>query len=74
MEIRDESDMVRAARRLCAEGCSAVLIKAGHLAGPPVDMLYDGAEIKRFEGTRIASRHTQGCTLSAAITANLAWA
>jgi len=74
MEIRDENDMVRAARRLCASGCSAVLIKAGHLAGPPVDILYDGAEIKRFEGMRVESRHTHGtgCTLSAAITANLA--
>ena len=73
-EIHEETDMVRAARRLCDDGCSAVLIKAGHLTGPPVDIFYDGVEIKRFEGVRIASRpkHGTGCTLSAAITANLA--
>jgi len=74
MEIRDEADMLRAARRLSAAGCRAVLIKAGHLAGPPVDLLLDGDEVTRFAGTRVHSRHTHGtgCTLSAAITANLA--
>jgi len=74
LEISDEKDMLRAARRLCDAGCRAVLIKAGHLEGPPVDLLLDGGEVTRFLGTRIHSRHTQGtgCTLSAAITANVA--
>ena len=74
MEIKDQADMLRAARRLCALGCNAVLIKAGHLDGPPVDLLLEGDEVTRFTGTRIESRHTHGtgCTLSAAITANLA--
>jgi hydroxymethylpyrimidine kinase/phosphomethylpyrimidine kinase len=74
LEIRDEKDMLRAARRLCDSGCRAVLIKAGHLEGPPVDLLLDGDEVTRFPGTRIHSRHTHGtgCTLSAAITANVA--
>jgi len=74
MEIHDDQDMLRAARRLCAAGCSAVLIKAGHLAGPPVDLLFDGAEVTRFPGVRVETRHTHGtgCTLSAAITANVA--
>jgi hydroxymethylpyrimidine/phosphomethylpyrimidine kinase len=74
VEIRDETDMLRAAKRLCAAGCRAVLIKAGHLEGPPVDLLFDGVEVKRFEGTRVESRHTHGtgCTLSAAIVANVA--
>ena len=74
MEIGDEKDMLRAARRMCDAGCRAVLIKAGHLEGPPVDLLLDGGEVTRFLGTRIHSRHTQGtgCTLSAAITANVA--
>ena len=74
LEIRDEKDMLRAARRLCGSGCLAVLIKGGHLDGPPVDLLFDGEEMTRFEGTRVTSRHTHGtgCTLSAAITANLA--
>ena len=58
LEIRDEKDMLRAARRLCDAGCRAVLIKAGHLEGPPVDLLLDGDEVTRFPGTRIHSRHT----------------
>jgi hydroxymethylpyrimidine/phosphomethylpyrimidine kinase len=74
MEIKDEADMLRAARRLCALGCNAVLIKAGHLEGAPVDLLLEGETVTRFMGTRIDTRHTHGtgCTLSAAITANLA--
>jgi hydroxymethylpyrimidine/phosphomethylpyrimidine kinase len=74
LEIRDEKDMLRAARRLCDAGCLAVLIKGGHLDGPAVDLLFDCEEATRFEGARVNSRHTHGtgCTLSAAITANLA--
>jgi hydroxymethylpyrimidine/phosphomethylpyrimidine kinase len=74
LEIGDEKDMLRAACRLCDAGCRAVLIKGGHLAGPAVDLLFDCEEATRFEGARVGSRHTHGtgCTLSAAITANLA--
>ena len=74
IEIRNESDMLRAARRLCAKGCRAALIKGGHLEGPPLDLLLNGDQVTRFAGTRVESRHTHGtgCTLSAAITANLA--
>ncbi len=74
MEIKDQADMLRAARRLCAMGCRNVLMKAGHLDGPPIDLLFEGEEVTRFAGTRVESKHTHGtgCTLSAAITANLA--
>ncbi len=74
MEIHDQADMLRAARRLSAAGCRAVLIKAGHLSGPPIDLLLEGDQVTRFPGIRIESKHTHGtgCTLSAAITANLA--
>jgi hydroxymethylpyrimidine/phosphomethylpyrimidine kinase len=74
LEIKDQADMLRAARRLCAIGCRNVLIKAGHLDGPPVDLLFEGEQVTRFPGKRINSKHTHGtgCTLSAAITANLA--
>jgi hydroxymethylpyrimidine/phosphomethylpyrimidine kinase len=73
-EVSDEKDMLRAARKLCAAGCRAVLIKAGHLAGPPTDLLFDCEQVTHFPGVRVDSRHTHGtgCTLSAAITANLA--
>ena len=74
MEIRDDADMLRAARRLRAAGCRAVLMKGGHLDGPPIDLLLNGDEVTRFAGIRVPGRHTHGtgCTLSAAITANLA--
>ena len=74
MEIRDPADMLRAARRLCAMGCNTVLIKAGDLEGPPIDLLLEGDQVTHFPGTRIQTKHTHGtgCTLSAAITANLA--
>jgi hydroxymethylpyrimidine/phosphomethylpyrimidine kinase len=72
--IQSESDMVDAAHRLLDLGCSAVLIKAGHLAGPPTDILCTHKTIRRFEGKRIETPHTHGtgCTYSAAVTAGLA--
>ena len=54
---------------------SAVLIKGGHLAGAEaVDVLLHGGEPTRLCGPRQTARHTHGvgCTLSAAIAANLA--
>ena len=68
--------MERAARALVAErGARAALVKGGHLAGDDlVDVLFDGATIRRFSHRRIAtsSTHGTGCTLSAAIAAALA--
>jgi hydroxymethylpyrimidine/phosphomethylpyrimidine kinase len=62
-------------RRILDMGCEAVLIKGGHGEGEEaVDLLFTAAGIERFAAPRIATRHTHGsgCTLSAAITANLA--
>ena len=74
MRIRDEGEMVDAARRLRGLGCRAVLVKGGHAQGEPVDILSCGDQVERFSGTRIATQHTHGtgCTYSAAITAGLA--
>jgi hydroxymethylpyrimidine/phosphomethylpyrimidine kinase len=43
------------------------------LAGPPIDVLYDGAQLLELPAPRIDTRHTHGtgCTLSAAIAALL---
>ena len=75
---RDVPAMERAARALVAEhGARAALVKGGHLAGDDlVDVLFDGASMRRFSHTRIAtsSTHGTGCTLSAAIAAALALA
>jgi len=56
-------------------GAQAVLLKGGHLESGDrvVDILYDG-DIRTFRGKRIntTNTHGTGCTLSAAITAQLA--
>ncbi len=75
MTIREEGDMMKAADRLRDLGCSAVLVKGGHLPGEPVDILSGANGCRgRFPGERIPTRHTHGtgCTYSAAITAGLA--
>lgn len=73
--VRDESEAAAAAERLVALGARAVLVKGGHLPGTDaVDMLLLGGELTRLSAPRQAARHTHGvgCTLSAAIAANVA--
>ena len=75
-EIGDEDTMVRAAEILVNDlGAQAALIKGGHLASGDrvVDILYDG-DVRTFRARRLetTSTHGTGCTLSAAITAQLA--
>ncbi len=74
MTIRGKDDMSQAAERLVDFGCKAVLIKGGHLAGEPVDLLHWEGKQHVFTGTRAQTTHTHGtgCTYSAAITAGLA--
>ncbi len=66
-----------AARTLASWGVQAVLLKGGHGdPGDPLatDLLFDGREFHRLEGPRYQglSTHGTGCTLSAAIAAQLA--
>ncbi|MEP6801035.1 MAG: bifunctional hydroxymethylpyrimidine kinase/phosphomethylpyrimidine kinase [Acidobacteriota bacterium] len=73
--IRNESDRRLAAGILADAGPRAVLIKGGHARGSTVtDLLFDGRRFLEFEHPRLSSRarHGTGCTLSAAIAANLA--
>lgn len=72
--IGDEQDMRRAATALAALGARSVLLKGGHLGGGEiVDVYYDG-EITVFRHPRLdtSSTHGTGCTLAAAVTAQLA--
>ncbi len=74
--IEDEDAMARAAETIVNEmGANAVLIKGGHLASSDrvVDILYDG-NVRAFRSRRLDTKNTHGtgCTLSAAITAQLA--
>jgi hydroxymethylpyrimidine/phosphomethylpyrimidine kinase len=72
--ITDETQMLAAARMINAMGPQWVLVKGGHLPGNPVDLLFDGSQVIRFPGQRIASVHTHGtgCTLASAIASRLA--
>ena len=73
----DNLDSAKEAARIIFEsGCPAVLVTGGHLSDPndAVDVLYDASGETVFSGARLpgGSPHGTGCTLSAAIAANLA--
>lgn len=76
LTVETESDLARAAEVLVRElGAGAALVKGGHVdtGEETVDVLYDGSAVA-FRNRRVAttSTHGTGCTLSAAITAELA--
>jgi hydroxymethylpyrimidine/phosphomethylpyrimidine kinase len=64
----------QAARVLAAWGAAAVLVKGGHLAGPPTDVLRFLAGERLYEGTRLPGRNPRGtgCALATAIAVGLA--
>lgn len=70
-------EMEEAAAELHKLGPQAVLVKGGHLQGDggSTDVLWDGHRMIHFPAPRLSNTHTHGtgCTLSAAIAANLAW-
>ena len=55
-------------------GAKSVVVKGGHLAGPPVDVFYDGTTCRELTGRRVqtTSTHGTGCTFASAIAAYLA--
>ncbi len=72
---RDEKEMRGQARKLLRLGAKAVLLKGGHGEGPEaVDLFLDGEGEMRLAAPRVPTRNTHGtgCTLSAAIAAELA--
>jgi hydroxymethylpyrimidine/phosphomethylpyrimidine kinase len=74
--IEDEEGMALAAETIVSElGAQAVLLKGGHLESGErvIDLLYDG-DVRTFRSKRLETKnlHGTGCTLSAAITAQLA--
>ncbi|MGK0467354.1 bifunctional hydroxymethylpyrimidine kinase/phosphomethylpyrimidine kinase [Clostridium sp.] len=72
--IETVEHMESAAKEMYKLGCGNVLLKGGHMTGEAVDVFYDGALITHFSSDRIHTKNTHGtgCTLSSAITANLA--
>lgn len=72
-EPQDAVAVEQAARALVAKGVRAALVKGGHLAGLPVDVLAMGGAAEHFSGSRIrGTARGTGCRLSSAIAAGLA--
>jgi hydroxymethylpyrimidine/phosphomethylpyrimidine kinase len=73
---RDIAGMQQLADRLYSLGARAVLVKGGHLAGAEAsDVFFDGKSHRVFAAPRLdtaGETHGTGCTLAAAIAANLA--
>lgn len=76
LEINTLEDMQTAAERIYKLGCRSVLVKGGGMMGDlrGVDVLFDGDAIQvlQTEVVETSDTHGTGCTLSAAIAANLA--
>ena len=72
--INGESDIKRVAKYLGDKYGCAVLLKGGHGKNDANDLLYSDGEFQWFNGERIdnPNTHGTGCTLSSAISANLA--
>jgi hydroxymethylpyrimidine/phosphomethylpyrimidine kinase len=73
--VREPAQMEAAGVELLELGAGAALVKGGHgTGGTVVDVLVTEDGVQRFEHPRLdsTSTHGTGCTLSAAITANLA--
>ena len=76
MPIQTLADMETAAQRIHQLGAKAVLVKGGGMTGElrGVDVWFDGTTLETLTTAQVDTPHTHGtgCTLSAAIAANLA--
>ena len=74
MQIKNETDMEAAAKKIGDTYHCAVLCKGGHRVSDANDLLYREQGCEWFCGRRIENPNTHGtgCTLSSAIAANLA--
>lgn len=73
--VEDVASMEAAARALVDGGAAAALVKGGHgWEATVTDLFFDGKKVRLFRHDRLdtANTHGTGCTLSAAITAELA--
>jgi hydroxymethylpyrimidine/phosphomethylpyrimidine kinase len=68
-------DVTALALALLADGFGAVVVKGGHLLGPPVDVLVTAARVVRFGGTRLKRGSWQrgtGCRFASTLATRLA--
>jgi hydroxymethylpyrimidine/phosphomethylpyrimidine kinase len=72
--VNNPAQMRQAAMCIKGFGPRYVVIKGGHLAENPLDLLYDGDTFQEFSAARVNTPHTHGtgCTFAAAIAAGLA--
>jgi len=67
-EVHDIAGMEWAALGLAGKGAKSVVIKGGHLAGEPTDLLFDGSQLMRYEKKRIDRNvHGTGCLFSSTL-------
>jgi hydroxymethylpyrimidine/phosphomethylpyrimidine kinase len=72
-QIVDVAAMEDAARALVALGARAALVKGGHLAGDPVDVLVEGEHVRTLASARVAGElRGTGDLLAVTIAAGLA--
>lgn len=71
--IESAKEREQACRDVVSLGAKACILKGGHLAGPPIDLLFDGREFAEYHSERIETQalHGTGCTYSAALAALL---
>ena len=74
LTVRNEEDMLAAAKAISESHGCAVLVKGGHSINDANDLLYSQGQARWFYGKRIdnPNTHGTGCTLSSAIASNLA--
>lgn len=74
IKIKNEEDMIEAAKEISGKYGCAVLLKGGHSINDANDLLCENGNYKWFYGKRInnPNTHGTGCTLSSAIASNLA--
>ena len=76
LEIASVDDMRSAAEKIHSLGAKAVLVKGGGMTGDlrGIDVWFDGTrlDVLKTENVDTLNTHGTGCTLSAAISANLA--
>src|SRR5581483_10583807 len=71
--LRDRKAMASAGAQLVATGARAALVKGGHLAGDPADILMTPGGSQIFEGSRLAGEmRGTGCVLAMSLACELA--
>lgn len=72
--VRTLGEMDAAALKLAAMGPKAVLVKGGHLAGIPTDVLWDGEQLRHMEAPRLPhDMRGTGCVLAMTFAAALTY-